>query len=159
MRTRYTHLIVNLEKNVLIKAMIFILLAAFAGLFFVAGPNGEPILTLDDLKPDSPGLESSTGTPTGTTKVYKWQDENGIWQFSNQAADEGQGEVLELDGNINTMPATDTSVLNAGRTASSSPSSVIGIPAGLMTVPADKVQEMMDTVNSPWTIERQIWTS
>ena len=136
----------------LIKAMIFILLAAFAGLFFVAGPNGEPILALDDLKPDSPRLESSSGTSAGTsagtTKVYKWQDENGVWQFSNQPIDEGQGEVLELDGIINTMPATDTSILNAGRTTSSLPSSGMSIPPSLTTLPGDKVQEMMDTVNN-----------
>jgi len=137
---------------VLIKAMIFILLAAFAGLFFVAGPNGEPILALDDLKPDSPRLESSSGTSAGTsagtTKVYKWQDENGVWQFSNQPVDEGQGEVLELDGNINTMPATDTSILNSKRASSGPRSSVMSIPAGLTTVPGDKVQEMMNTVNN-----------
>jgi len=143
-RKRYTHLVINLELNVLIKAMIVVLLAAFAGLFFLTGPNGEPILSLDDLKPDVPELDSNTGT----TKVYKWQDENGVWQFSNQPIDEGQGEVLELDGIINTMPATDTSILNAGRTTSSLPSSGMSIPPSLTTLPGDKVQEMMDTVNN-----------
>lgn len=124
--------------------MIFILLAAFVGLFFLNGPNGEPMLSLDDLKPTLPKVESSS-VPT---KVYKWQDENGVWQFSNQPVDEGQGEVIELDGKINTMPAVDTSILNAGRKASSSPSPGMSIPPGLTTVSGDKVQEMMDTVNN-----------
>ncbi|MFT7243158.1 MAG: hypothetical protein ACI82A_000500 [Candidatus Azotimanducaceae bacterium] len=124
--------------------MIFVLLAAFVGLFFLKGPNGEPLLTLDDLKPTLPEVESSS-VPT---QVYKWQDENGVWQFSNQPVDEGQGEVIELDGNINIMPAVDTSILNAGRKASSSPSPAMSIPPGLTTVSGDKIQEMMSTVNN-----------
>lgn len=124
--------------------MIVVLLAAFVGLFFLNGPNGEPLLTLDDLKPTLPEVESSP-VPT---KVYKWQDENGVWQFSNQPVDEGQGEVIELDGKINIMPAVDTSILGASPKASNSPSLGMSIPPGLTTVSGDKVQEMMDTVNN-----------
>ena len=128
----------------LIKAMIVVLLAAFVGLFFLNGPNGEPLLTLDDLKPTLPEVESSP-VPT---KVYKWQDENGVWQFSNQPVDEGQGEVIELDGKINIMPAVDTSILGTSPKVSNSPSLGMSIPPGLTTVSGDKVQEMMDTVNN-----------
>lgn len=124
--------------------MIVVLLAAFVGLFFLNGPNGEPLLTLDDLKPTLPEVESSP-VPT---KVYKWQDENGVWQFSNQPVDEGQGEVIELDGKINIMPAVDTSILGTSPKVSNSPSLGMSIPPGLTTVSGDKVQEMMDTVNN-----------
>ena len=124
--------------------MIVVLLAALVGLFFLNGPNGEPLLTLDDLKPTLPEVESSP-VPT---KVYKWQDENGVWQFSNQPVDEGQGEVIELDGKINIMPAVDTSILGTSPKVSNSPSLGMSIPPGLTTVSGDKVQEMMDTVNN-----------
>lgn len=125
----------------LIKAMILILIAAFAGLFFVKGPGGEAVLSIDDFKPEVPQKEASQ-TPT---RVYRWQDENGVWQFSNQPQDEAQGELIELDGQINTMPAVDASILNQGSIASKR--SAVSIPAGLTTVPGDKVEEMMNTVN------------
>lgn len=129
----------------LIKAMILVLIAAFAGLFFVKGPNGEPFMTLDDLKPSVPEVK----TTVVPTKVYKWQDENGVWQFSNQPRDEAQGELVAFDGNINTMPAVDTSILKTDSGASSgSRGTGINIPPGLTTVSGDKVEEMMDTLNN-----------
>jgi hypothetical protein len=126
----------------LIKAMILILVAAFAGLFFVKGPNGEVILTLDDFKPDVPKIEAAQ-TPA---KVYRWQDENGIWQFSNQPVDENQGEVIELDGNINTMPAVNATPLNKNSVAKKPAG--MNIPSGFTTVPSEQVEEMMNTVNN-----------
>ena len=115
----------------LIKAIILVLIAAFAGLFFIKGPNGEPFMTLEDLKPSVPEVK----TTIAPTKVYKWQDENGVWQFSNQPRDEGQGELVEFDGKINTMPAVDTSILKTDSTASGKPGGTgINIPPGLTTV-------------------------
>ena len=128
----------------LIKAMIFLLIAAFAGLFFIEGPNGEPFITLEDLMPAVPEVE----TTTIPTTVYKWQDENGVWQFSNQPRDEDLGELVELDGNINTMPAVDTSILKTSPVASGSQAGGMKIPSGMTTVPGDKVEEMMNTVNN-----------
>ena len=34
----------------LMKLMILALIAAFVGLFFIKGPNGQPIMTLEDFK-------------------------------------------------------------------------------------------------------------
>jgi hypothetical protein len=129
----------------LIKAMVLVLIAAFAGLFFVNGPNGEPFMTLEDLEPSAPELK----TTKAPTKVYKWQDENGVWQFSNQPRGEAQGELVELNDNINTLPAVDTWILKTDAMASSeSGGGGFDIPPGLTTVSSDKVQEMMDTVNN-----------
>jgi hypothetical protein len=125
----------------LIKAMILILMAAFAGLFFVTGPGGEAVLTLEDFKPEPAEMDAGQAP----TKVYRWQDENGIWQFSNQPEDETQGELLELDGKINTMPAVDASILNQKQVASKQ--STMSVPSGFTTVSNDKVEEMMDAVN------------
>lgn len=128
----------------LIKVMVFFLVAAFSGLFFLKGPGGEAILSLEDFKPDVPKIESDP-LPT---KVYRWQDENGVWQFSNQPADENQGELVELDGKINTMPAIDVTTLNSARNKSGADrSSGMSMPTGLTTVSGSQLEEMMDTVN------------
>lgn len=129
----------------MIKVMILLLALAFGGLFFIEGPGGEPILSLEDLKPDlSAGEPEQAQEPA---KVYKWQDENGVWQFSNQPQDAvvseaSGGELVEYDGNINTMPA----VSAPSSTEKSKPS--INIPSGVTTVSGQQATEMMDTVNN-----------
>ena len=140
-----------------LKMMVFLLVAAFVGLFFIDGPNGQPIMTIDDfiptvpdsisdLKPETPDL-----APSGPTKVYKWKDENGIWQFSNQEVDsKGNAvEVMELDGDINIMPAIDIPAPSQEQvTKQSRPKSNLSkLPSGLTTVEPEKIAEMMDTIN------------
>lgn len=132
----------------MIKLMIFLLIAAFAGLFFVNGPDGTPVLTVDDFMPEMPELDSASPTPQ-PTKVTKWKDENGVWQFSDRPEDTLLGETIELDGDINTMPAVDTSVLTQdGRTSTQSAAPAISLPSGLTTVSGDQAQQMMDTVTN-----------
>lgn len=132
----------------MLKIMVLLLIAAFAGLFFINGPDGEKVLTLDDFKPELPEVGSQQ-TPSTPEKVYKWQDENGVWQFSNQPRDESMGETVEYDGNINTMPAVDTSVLaRQASQESSSGASALNIPAGITTVSGSQAQQMMDTVTN-----------
>ncbi|MFT5208412.1 MAG: hypothetical protein ACI9CE_000126 [Flavobacterium sp.] len=72
-------------------------------------------MTVDDFIPTVPSsLDELTPSAadtvlSGPTKVYKWKDENGIWQLSNREED-GQGaagnavETMELDGDINICP-------------------------------------------------------
>jgi hypothetical protein len=127
----------------MLKVMVLLLIAAFAGLFFINGPDGEKVLSLEDFKPELPAEEAAASVPE---KVYKWQDENGVWQFSNQPRDEGMGETVEYDGNINTMPAADTSVLSKRGDAAAK--SGFQIPAGMTSVSGEQAQEMMDTVNN-----------
>ena len=55
------------------------------------------------------------------------------------------GETVEYDGNINTMPATDTSILSK-RDNATAPS--LNIPSGVTSVSGDQAQQMMDTVNN-----------
>jgi hypothetical protein len=142
-----------------LKIMAFLLVAAFVGLFFIDGPNGKRIMTVDDFIPSVPAslddLAPADIVPSGPTKVYKWKDENGIWQFSNKEED-SQGlvgnavETMELDGDINIMPAVDipprqTSRLDEETTKKSKLSS---LPSGLTSVSPEKIGEMMDTVNN-----------
>ena len=123
------------------KILILILIAGFAGLFFLNGPGGKPIMTLGDLTPTMPDISITESEPVS---VYKWKDANGVWQFSDQPVEtEAEDvEVMVLDGKINTMTALkipDEEDVGALR---------FKIPAGLTTVAPDKVSKMMDAVNS-----------
>ncbi len=42
------------------------------------------------------------------TKVYKWKDKDGVWQFSNVPVDEPGAEMIEINSQINTIPAFET---------------------------------------------------
>ena len=124
--------------------MILVLVVAFAGLFFIKGPDGEPIMSLDDLKPTVPEVELSP-VSAEPTRVYKWKDENGVWQFSNEPVDNQNVEVMELDGKINTMPSIDVASQN---TSNKTEKKNLNIPGGLTTVAPEKISEMMDNVNN-----------
>lgn len=144
-----------------LKVMVLLLIAAFVGLFFIDGPNGQPIMMIEDFIPEVPqSLDEITPSsaalkPAGPTKVYKWKDENGIWQFSNREEDRMDNagkdvEVMELDGDINIMPAVDLTLVktrNPEATATKK-ADFSAIPSGLTTVSPDKIGEMMDTINN-----------
>jgi len=97
-----------------LKILMGLLVLGIAGLFFIKGPSGEPFLSLDDLIPEVPVDKSSE-----PVTVYKWQDENGIWQFSNEPVQGKDVEAMELKGAVNVMPATPTSANRATTTAGS----------------------------------------
>ncbi len=130
----------------LIKVMVLVLIAAFVGLFFVTGPSGEPIMKLEDLKPEIPDLMTSLGKPV---KVYKWQDESGVWQFSNQPVDlatHQNVETMELDGKVNVLPAVPVVALQRRDVAPVRTSGLSNIPDGLTTVSPEKITEIMGTI-------------
>ena len=95
----------------MIKVMIAVAILACIGPFFIKGPDGEPLMTIEDLKPDfslpsvTAKLDDRDDGGSKPVKVYKWQDEEGNWHFSNQPVDAEGAETIELDGNINIMPA------------------------------------------------------
>lgn len=144
----------------MVKVMVLLLIVAFAGLFFIEGPNGKPMLSLSDLKPEVPNVpklpESLTGSVVdsseGTTsEVYKWQDADGQWHYSNKPKDKGNGEVMIVDGDINIIPAVDPAVIAKLNRKAAAPKQAqtksFKVPEGMTSVSGDKVEAMMDTVN------------
>ena len=70
--------------------MMLVLVGALALPFFLKGPSGEPIMSVDGAITDAindtksggrSGTDVSSGTPT---EMYRWQDEHGVWQFGEQ---------------------------------------------------------------------------
>ena len=129
----------------MIKLMIGIVILACGGLFFIKGPDGEPLMTFDELFSSPEQSSAELNRNIEPTKVYKWQDENGVWQFSNTPVNESGAEVVILDGKINTM---DAYVAPKQDKKASAANPFSALPPGLTTVSPDKIGEMMDTVNN-----------
>ena len=124
------------------------LLAAGAAPFFLKGPDGRPLMTLDELMPDaSTALDDLERTARdaaerfgdeddhhgeaasdGGAVVHRWQDENGVWHFSSEAPVGRESETLVLDGNINIVPATQVT-----GTSGASATSTTAAPSGALT--------------------------
>ena len=106
-----------------IRLLILAVIVVLGVLFLVEDPDGNTTLTIDgvvddvvdvvkvlqnsvsDILPQDLPQDLQKFQPPSATKVYKWKDENGVWQFSNTPVDEPGVEVIELDGQINTIPA------------------------------------------------------
>lgn len=107
--------------KIFIKLMILALVLSYASLFVIKKPDGTPIRTLDSLKPDlnfsglSEGLSESvdsvrniisteTQDTTGNTmqvevqkkQLYRWQDENGVWNYSDSPPPDVNAEAMAL---------------------------------------------------------------
>ncbi len=129
----------------LIKIIVLIVILACVGPFFIEGPDGEPLLRIEDFMPSSPDLPDVA--PAEPVTVYKWQDENGVWQFSTEPVEGVDAETMELDGSVTVMEALDPRELR--RLQGDEPESPsFNLPSGLMTVAPDKVEEMMDAANN-----------
>mgnify|MGYP001561608095 CR=1 FL=1 len=129
----------------MIKLMIGIVILACSGLFFIKGPDGQPLLTIDALFSASKPTQAEAGRSTAPTKIYKWQDEHGVWQFSNTPVPSAEAELVILDGQINTI---DAYVAPAKPNQPAVANSRSALPAGVTTVSPDKIVEMMEKVNN-----------
>ena len=82
-----------------VKLMMFAVVLAIAGPFFLKGPDGKPLMNpaeipksifvqLESMKPDFNSSNDKneideTLKPLDKHEVYKWQDEDGLWHYSN----------------------------------------------------------------------------
>jgi hypothetical protein len=73
-----------------VRLLIILLIAAIAAaiLYGLNPYGGQTSLSLPKL-PDVPSLSDDEKKAPSVTTVYKWQDENGEWHFSNQPPPEG----------------------------------------------------------------------
>jgi len=89
--------------------------AGFVVPFFMKGPNGKPVMTLADIMPAKPelnelSLEALTGSGDSHSvqQVYRYKDQYGNWQFSDQAPADGIAfEMVGVNRSINTIEAVE----------------------------------------------------
>ncbi len=99
--------------------MLTVLVAAGAGLFMIKGPDGRPLLTVQETFPSVAQLRAGavrqwdrltgqlaevTGTepPAGGNSAdavtfYRWQDAQGVWHYSSEPDPQGRSEAFLVD--------------------------------------------------------------
>jgi hypothetical protein len=100
-----------------IKLMLLVVVAAVAAPFFISGRDGRPILSLDRLRaphssaPDIGNTEDSLTENVDETdevsgkpvEVFKWQDENGAWHFSDTQEQGQAAQTVTVDPNASVV--------------------------------------------------------
>lgn len=98
-----------------IKLMLFVVVTAVASLFLIKGPDGRAVMSWDRLQvpemslPDlakaadkiKEGLDATKEGSAGPIEVYKWQDEKGIWHYSDNDEQQRSAQKLTVDPNAN----------------------------------------------------------
>ncbi|MGH1470429.1 MAG: DUF4124 domain-containing protein [Cellvibrionaceae bacterium] len=150
-----------------IKFIIFILVLGLAGPFIMKGPDGRPLMTLDEIIPDFSSMKrKATGmindvnntvgdlsgdgelSDFGKTQVYRWKDENGHWQFSDTPPPASQAaEKLLINPDVNIVQATELPKEQKEETPSEEETdadeSSIGVPLP-MTVSPVEARQLID---------------
>ena len=89
--------------------LLLILIAIGIGAFFIEDKNGQTLLKIENI--ELPRIQLPILFPTELTtgsqknQLYRWQDENGVWKFSNTLPKGKDFEVMDTDSNTNTIPA------------------------------------------------------
>ena len=116
----------------LILLCLFVLIVAP---FFIRMPDGQPLLSPGDLIPDFPAEEAKQGKKVS---LYRWQDADGNWVYSDQPSSLGDDEIVHFDGDINLMKATK--------------SARVKTDTGLSIMPGD----IQTAVNAPMQFQEKI---
>ncbi len=143
-----------------IKLMLFIVVVALAAPFIIKGPNGRPLMSLDRLHtpnvklPDfgkaaevlKADLGASGNTPAKVASVFKWQDEKGVWHFSDNE-EEGHGaRKITMDPNANVVhfSATEHSQPQSASMGGSSGDNHSGTSAAAGFAPVGAITKLID---------------
>lgn len=116
------------------KLVLFGLGGALVAPMFIKGPDGKPLMSIDDWIPkDAVALvdkvsDLKDGAPTvesksGKQKFYKWKDENGVWQMTQYRPKHLAGDAVEertVYANANIIQSLDSSQISAALKSSHS---------------------------------------
>jgi hypothetical protein len=98
-----------------VKVMLFVIVAALAAPFVIKGPDGRALMSLDRLRapavrlPDfsaavdtvKAGLGEVVEEPAKPMAVFKWQDEKGVWHFSDKVEPGRSAQKLDVNPDAN----------------------------------------------------------
>jgi len=162
----------------MIKFFIFLALLACTGPFFIDGPDGKPMLTLENFTGDFSDLsfgdlgfgdigDSIQGSMTkgtdltaladrlptpssaaDTIRIYKWQDDDGVWQFASEPPADVAAALVEI-GSVNILPALASADAPAQDDNSTTPAipDLSALPSGLTSISGEQMADMMKTIN------------
>lgn len=124
---------------------VFALIAAVVAPFYLKGPDGMPLMTVDKFVDDN--TPEALVTPT---EVYRWQDADGVWQFGDEPPATAGAQAVEIRPNITPIKADWVAQLEAQeaeKAAASGTSTVIGPPADTPIVPTNSMPGLGDVYN------------
>ncbi len=78
---------------------LFVIAALVAPFFLEI--DGKPLMRPEDALPNPKAM-----LPTAEPAIYRWQDADGVWQFSETPPANGGAEKMSIRPNIDPMPAT-----------------------------------------------------
>lgn len=81
--------------------MMLVLIAALLGPFFIQGPDGAPLMTVDEV------IDDNTPEVMKNRDVYRWQDAEGRWHFSDDpnVATAGDAQLIQIEDKMTTLDA------------------------------------------------------
>ncbi len=70
--------------------------------FFIKNNQGEPMMSLPELKDLAPSalVDKASNAPNDRT-FYKWKDEKGVWHYGDQQPENAQFSTLVVNDNTN----------------------------------------------------------
>ncbi len=74
-----------------------VLIAAVGAPFFLKGPTGQPLMRVDQVIDDT--------VPSMPTRVYRWQDKHGVWQFGESPPEGVVAEPVDVSENFTPFEA------------------------------------------------------
>jgi hypothetical protein len=132
------------------KLLLLALVAGLAAPFFLKGPNGLPLLNYKDFIPTPDSVMNSI-TPKAETKLYKWKDAKGHWQFGDNPPEGVGASTMQVKTQINSMKTIELPEGFKNNTGTEPEKGFDPLSSGaspLSTAPIDKVPEMMDRIES-----------
>ncbi len=135
------------------KLLILMLLIACVAPLIIKGPDGDPIMTLDDWKPTVPASVDEVGRqlistgksaiPSGQKAVYRWQYESGAWHFSDEAPPGQDVQPIEIsEANLMQAPEFPPEQIQSSQDSVSPFSRIPG-----MTVSPQQLKDTMEDLD------------
>ncbi|CCQ11166.1 putative orphan protein [Pseudoalteromonas luteoviolacea B = ATCC 29581] len=148
--------------------LIMILLIGTASLFYLKRPDGQSWLSVEaitdkasaKLETNMQGAKALLNETTelvqskfdakseieNTAKIYKWQDAQGVWHYSDRPHPTYQNEEVILDPNkITVIDAEDTAILQLESNLKQEPND--SDPIGITTISPESVEQLLKDAN------------
>lgn len=141
--------------------------AALMAPMFIIGPSGKPLMTPKDWLPDVEGIkdqvkkvgdlaspansfndDEGTGDDKGPGRnFYKWQDERGVWQYSDKPNPNGMSKIIHVNPDANVLASGKPLETVEEVKKSTKKGFSIGMPSPTTVTPGD-IPKLMDDVNN-----------
>lgn len=128
--------------KLMIKLMVLALIGAVVAPMLIKGPDGRPLMSWQDFF-SSQSETPKVSSPTGLTTVYKWQDAEGNWHFSDRPVVENS-ETLTYNPNANIIQSLVKKEEPEQVTVTPFEPKMKQQGPSLTTLPMDQVPELMD---------------